>query len=95
MKSAVYSWRVSPERKAAIEQLARKQKRSVAELIDQAVAQMLERHAENEDEEQVQRKLRQAARRAIGQISGGDPDRAAIASIRLREKLRRKRVEQT
>ena len=93
MKTAVYSWRVSAERKAAIEQLARKQKRSVAQLIDQAVGQLLAQEAENDDDEQVQTKLRRAAARAIGQISGGDPERASQVSFRLREKLRRKHAE--
>ena len=93
MKTAVYSWRVSAERKAAIEQLARKQKRSVAQLIDQAVGQLLAQEAENDDDEQVQSKLRRAAARAIGQISGGDPQRASQVSSRLREKLRRKHAE--
>lgn len=90
MKTTVYSWRLSEERKAALEQLARKQKRSVSELIDQAVVRLLAQDSDADGEE-LQRKLRQAAGHAIGRIAGGDPNRAADARSRIREKLQRRR----
>lgn len=89
MKTTVYSWRLSEERKAALEQLARKQKRSVAELIDQAVLRLLESES-TPDEDEAERRIRRAAARAIGRVAGGDPERAASARARLREKLRRR-----
>jgi predicted transcriptional regulator len=92
MRSAVYSWRVSPERKAALEQLARKQKRSIAELLDQAVTRLLETDAEQGTDEEIQQSLHAAAANAIGRIAGGDSNRAEHARTRLREQLRQKRA---
>ena len=92
MKSAVYSWRVSPERKAALELLARKQKRSVAQLLDQAVTRLLETDSEQRTDEQVQQALHAAAANSIGQIAGGDPKRAENARTRLRNKLKQRRA---
>jgi hypothetical protein len=90
MKTTVYSWRLSTDRKAALEHLARKQKRSVSELIDQAVVRLLADDSDAEGEA-LQRKLRKAAGEAIGRIAGGDPNRAAHARARIREKLKRRR----
>jgi hypothetical protein len=94
MKSAVYSWRVASERKAALEAMARRQRRSVAELLDEAVSQWLDQQAENDGGEAVQQQLRHAASSTFGRITGGDPNRAQEASARVREKLlsRRKRA---
>jgi predicted transcriptional regulator len=92
MKTTVYSWRLSQERKAALEQLARKQKRSVAELIDQAVVRLLEQTPDNDDET-LQDELHRAASRAIGSVAGGDPERATNARDHIREKLQRRRRE--
>jgi predicted transcriptional regulator len=92
MKTTVYSWRVSPERKAALESLARKQKRSVAELLDDAVGRLLQEQAEREDDDEMQRRLRLAAMRAIGRIAGGEPSRAERARATLREKLQQQRL---
>jgi hypothetical protein len=91
MKTAVYSWRVSRERKAELEELARKQKRSVAELLDEAVERMLREHAQREDEQETQRRLHRAAARAIGRIRGGDPNRAENARMVLHQRLQQKR----
>jgi predicted transcriptional regulator len=93
MKSTVYSWRVSEERKAALERLARRQKRSVAELIDSAVVRLLQEDPGHEGDAELQRKLRRAAAPAIGRIAGGDPERATQARSRIREKLLRRRRE--
>jgi predicted DNA-binding protein len=90
MRTSVYSWRVTSERKAALENLARKQKRAVAELLDEAVGQWLEQQTADDDDE-AELELRLSAGRAIGRISGGDPDRASQARERIRERLRRSR----
>jgi hypothetical protein len=85
-KNAVYSWRVATERKAELEDAARRQKRPLAELIDEAVVQWLERQPEGDDQDEV--RLRRAAKRAFGKVAGGDPERAAQARDRVRAKLK-------
>jgi predicted transcriptional regulator len=42
MNTSPCSWRLTDERKAALEALARKQKRSVAELLAEAVSRLLD-----------------------------------------------------
>jgi len=93
MKTTVYSWRVTLERKAALEEMSRKRGRSVAELIDEAVNQWLAHEVANDGDEAAQQEMRQRATRAIGRIAGGDPRRAERASERVRQKLRRRRSE--
>jgi len=87
MKTEVYSWRLRSERKAALEEIARRQKRSVSDLLDEAVDQWLQERVAPEHEEALQQRLRQAAASAIGSVSGGDPDRAAQSRARLRAML--------
>jgi hypothetical protein len=92
MKTSVYSWRVTSERKALLEELARRQNRSVAEVLDEAVSAWIAQRAANDDEEEGQSALRRAAQRAIGRIKGGNPDRAGNARALIRERLQRKRA---
>ena len=94
MKTQVYSWRIKSERKAALEEIARKRKRAVSELLDEAVDQWLSAQSDVENQEALQQRLRQAAAPAIGSIAGGDPGRAEQSRARLRALLaarRRKR----
>jgi predicted DNA-binding protein len=87
MKTEVYSWRLKSERKAALEDIARKRSRAVSELLDEAVDLWLSEQADLENEEALQQKLRQAAAPVIGSIAGGDPERAEQSRARLRAKL--------
>jgi predicted DNA-binding protein len=87
MKTEVYSWRLKSERKAALEDIARKRSRAVSELLDEAVDVWLSEQTDLENEEALQQKLRQAAAPAIGSIAGGDPERAEQSHARLRAKL--------
>jgi hypothetical protein len=88
-KTAVYSWRMEAERKAQLEEVSRRRRRPLAELLDEAVAQWLRRQslAAEDDEERARIK----AQRCFATISGGDPERAAHARERVRERLRSKR----
>lgn len=88
-KNAVYSWRMESERKAELEDVARRRKRPLAELLDEAVAQWLRRQSLDAGNDEA--RARHAAERCFGKISGGDPDRASKARERVREKLRAKR----
>jgi hypothetical protein len=92
MKTSVYSWRVTSERKALLEELARKQKRSVSEVLDEAVTAWIEQRAANDDDEDAQSAMRRSAHRAMGRIRGGDADRASNARALVRERLQRTRA---
>ena len=89
-KTEVYSWRISPDLKSALEDAARHEGMSVARLLDRIVTAWLQHTATDGDEEAVQRRLHAAAEKTIGAIHGGDPQRAAQATERIRAKLRRR-----
>jgi len=90
-KTEVYSWRLSPRLKTDLEEAARAEQKSLAELLDRIARDWLaglESHGEDDDEQQ--RRLRQAASRSVGAIDGGNPDRAAHASAEIRSRLARR-----
>jgi predicted transcriptional regulator len=87
-KNAVYSWRMEADRKAQLEEVARRRKRPLAELLDEAVAQWLRRQSPDDDDEE---RVRRKAQQCFATISGGDPERASQARERVRDKLRSKR----
>lgn len=89
-KSEVYSWRLSPELKAALEREAKREQRPLSELLEDIVRRWLA-EAERAPDEQEQRRLRQAALASCGTIHGGRPDRSERARELLREKLSRQR----
>ena len=94
MKTEVYSWRVSPERKAALEAEARRHGQSLAELLERIAADWLEtQHRARADEESEQKRIRAAADTAVGAISGGDPHRAENARQLIRQRLLQQRSE--
>ena len=94
MKTEVYSWRVSPERKAALEAEARRNGQSLAELLERIAADWLEtQHGARADEESEQSRIRAAAASSIGFLSSGNPNRAKNASQLIRQKLRQKHSE--
>jgi hypothetical protein len=91
MKTEVYSWRVSPEVKAALEREARREKTSLAALLDRVARQWLEeRKSRSVDDAAEQARLHAAVEKCIGTIKGGDPHRAESASRLIRESLARK-----
>jgi hypothetical protein len=88
-KSEVYSWRVSPVLKASLEDAARRERSSVAKLLEKIVQDHLrERGAASDDEEQ--QRLHARARRFLGAISGNDPTRSSRVSELVRARLMRK-----
>jgi hypothetical protein len=84
-KDSVYSWRMAAERKAALEDVARRRRRPLAKLLDEAVSEWLARQGAEMDDEAA---LRRAAQRAFGSIEGNDPERASQVRERVRQKLR-------
>jgi len=91
-KSEVYSWRVSPELKSALEEAARAEQTSVSKLLDSIVAAWLEQAESNGDQEAIQRRLHRAAARTLGKIHGGDPRRAERARELVRRRLTKRRA---
>jgi hypothetical protein len=92
-KSEVYSWRVAPEVKAALEHEARREGQSVGGLLERIATEWLiaRRRATESAEEQV--RLHAAASKTLGTIAGGDPRRSSTirAAIRRRLTVRRAR----
>lgn len=87
-KTEVYSWRLAPERKAALEAGARAAGKTVAQVLDELSAEWLA--SRTADDEAEQRRLHAAVAKFIGTISGGDPHRSENVSRLMREGLRRK-----
>jgi hypothetical protein len=89
-KTEVYTWRVSPALKAGLEEAARSERRSVAKLLDQIVAQHLQAAgAGSGAEADRQRRLHERAARFAGRIAGNDPGRAEKSRELVRARLRR------
>ena len=87
-KSEVYTWRVSPTVKAALEEAARREGRTVSQVLDEIVAQKLEAVKADPGETDEQRRLHELAGTFAGCLSGSDPRRAAQARERVRARLR-------
>lgn len=86
-KSEVYSWRLDPAIKMALECEARSEGMTLAEMLDRMAKQWLEtRKQRNGDDDAEQARLHAAAAKYIGTISGGDP----FASEKVREVVRKR-----
>jgi len=92
-KTEVYSWRLSPEQKTALEEAARRMRCSVADLLDLITRAWLEKEARRAAEDEgEQARLRAAAERSIGTISGGGASRSEKVRHLVRERLKRRRA---
>jgi hypothetical protein len=91
-RTEVYSWRLAPALKAALEEVARARGVSLSRLLEEATREWLGEHAEEilgGDPEQE--RILERAMKWVGSIRGGDPERATEARTRVRERLRRRR----
>jgi hypothetical protein len=96
MKTEVYSWRVSAQRKAELESEARRERTSLAALLERITSDWLaERRNGHADDEAAQAAIRKRAAAAIGSISGGDPTRSVRASELVREIIARKHAKES
>jgi hypothetical protein len=87
-KSEVYSWRLSPETKAALEVEARRQGESLGALLERITADWLASQRETLTEDSAeQARLHNTAAKAIGRIAGGRADRSSTAKRDLRARL--------
>jgi DNA-directed RNA polymerase specialized sigma24 family protein len=90
MKSEVYSWRLSPRLKAELEEAARAEQKSMAELLEQIAQDWLRRARDQAgSDDDRQQRLHEAALKAIGTIESGRTDRAENARIELRSRIAR------
>lgn len=91
MKTEVYSWRLSPRLKTDLEEAARAERKSVAELLEQIARDWLERSSSRSgDEDDRQQHLRDAAMKFVGTIQGDDPGRAENARAEVRARIARR-----
>jgi hypothetical protein len=85
MKTAVYSWRLEPEKKADLEIELRRDGLHLSALLDDLTTSWLrDRRNGNGNDDAEQAAIRKRAAAAIGAASGGDP----TASERSRELVR-------
>ena len=92
-KTEVYSWRVSTEMKTALEEAARREKHQISRLLERIVQEWLkESHSGRRKDSTEQRRLHQAAARAIGRIGGGNPRRSETARQALRARIAKGRA---
>ena len=88
-KTEVYTWRLSPVTKAALEEAARKQNRSIADLLEEIVSANLSQSGQESDAER-QRLLHTRAAEFAGSLGGADARRAEQARERVRTRLKRR-----
>jgi hypothetical protein len=96
MKTEVYSWRLSADRKAELEEEARRERTSLSALLDRVTADWLaERRNGHSDEDAEQAAIRKRAVAAIGSIRGGDPSRSARTSELVSQIIARKHAKES
>lgn len=96
MKTEVYSWRLSTDRKAELEQEARREGTSLSALLDRVTAEWLaERRNGHSNDDAEQAAIRKRAMSAIGSIRGGDPTRSARTSELVSEIIARKHAKES
>ena len=91
MKTEVYSWRLSTQRKAELESEARRERTSIAGLLEQITTDWLrERRNSRNGDEAEQAAIRRRVMATIGSVRGGDPTRSERASELVRDIIRKK-----
>ncbi len=96
MKTEVYSWRLSAERKCELEAEARSEGTTVSDLLDRVTGEWLAQHRNGRvDDKAEQNGIRNRAMAAIGSIRGGFPTRSARTSELIREIVGRKHVKES
>lgn len=86
-KSEVYSWRIEPELKRALEQAAQRERTNMAQLLHRIVRDWLHKERPSDADEERQRCLHAAAQQHFGTLHSGGPDLAETAKQRVRSKI--------
>ena len=89
-KSEVYSWRITSETKALLENQARRERTTISALLDRITKGWLESANRYIDDGAEQARLHELARKTAGTISGKDPRRAERARTHIQERLKRR-----
>jgi hypothetical protein len=77
MKSEVYSWRLSPALKNALEETARQEPTTVATLLERIVAGWLASHRQERNQEEAeQQRLHALVASTFGTLRGSNPSRS-------------------
>jgi hypothetical protein len=96
MKTEVYSWRLSADRKAELEAEARRERTSLSALLDRVTADWLaERRNGHSNDDAEQAAIRKRVMATVGTIRGGDPTRSERASELVREIIHKKHVKES
>jgi hypothetical protein len=86
-KTQVYSWRMTPVTKAVLENEARRERTTVAALLERITKEWVSSKRDSLDDETEQARLHAAARRTIGTIAGKDSRRAEKAGVSVRRRI--------
>jgi Arc/MetJ-type ribon-helix-helix transcriptional regulator len=90
MKTEVYSWRLSPHLKSQLQEVARAERKSVSDLLEEIVKSWLQQvRNQSGAEEEQQRRVREAALKCAGTIEG-PPDLAENAKSEVRARIARR-----
>ena len=93
LKTEVYSWRVAPEIKSALEHEARRANKPMAELLDRIAQDWLaQKRLETSAEDAEQARLHAAAKKVFGAFGGGNPRRSEQARDAVRARLAKRRA---
>lgn len=88
-KTEVYSWRLAPEKKRALEGRARAQGQTISQLLDGLTEELLASRTDANDDAE-QRRLHAAAAKAVGRISSGNPRLSATVEQEMYRQLKRR-----
>ncbi len=87
-KTEVYSWRLSPRLKGQLEEAARAEQKSMAELLEEIAQEWLERFRDsNGDDAELQKALHDAGMKFIGSIQGDESIWAENARSEVRKRI--------
>lgn len=89
-KTEVYSWRVSPRLKGALEEAAQAERKSLAVLLEEIAEDWLERSRGEGSSDEEDQRLRSAAMKFVGGIRSGQTQRAENAGSEVRSRIARR-----
>ncbi|MEL7354556.1 MAG: hypothetical protein AAFN38_24315 [Cyanobacteria bacterium J06560_5] len=88
-ETQIYRWQIAFDLKRALEEAAKAEQISLAQLLERIVLDWLDRRSTPDKKEaEIQQALHQSAAQSFGTIHGGEPTRAQEASQRIKSKLR-------
>jgi hypothetical protein len=90
MKTEVYSWRLTPGRKARLERVARHRNLKIAQVLDIAVDEWLAKHPDELAHDEEQKRLHTVAKRIIGSITSGNHRGSTSVRQTVRKRLTEK-----